>query len=149
MVYLCCQCNVCELFACPVGIYPRAANQYIKQKLTEKNIRFDANQKELSPRDSREFRMLPSKRLIASLGLLEFDKPAPMTDASISPELVYIAKSQHVGAPALAVVAVGERVSAGQLIGEIPENSLGAAVHASIAGTVAEISKEYIAIRRQ
>ena len=148
MVYLCSQCNVCELFACPLAIYPRAANQYIKQKLVEKNIKFEPSKTKFTARDSREFRMLPSKRLIARLGLLEFDKPALMTNTSISPHTVYIAKSQHVGSPAIPTVAVGEQVAVGQLIGKIPENSLGAAIHASISGTVVEVGDAFIVIRR-
>lgn len=147
-VYLCCQCNLCELFSCPTGIYPRSANQYIKQKLIEKNIRFKSTKEEFFVRDSRENRMIPSKRLIARLGLSEFDKPAPMSEITISPEIVSIAKSQHVGAPAIPVVSVGDHVNAGQLIGKIPEDSLGAAIHASISGTVIEIENAYITIRR-
>lgn len=148
MVYLCCQCNVCELFACPVGIYPRAANQYVKQKLLDKKIKFETRQRHIEPRISREYRMLPSKRLILRLGLHEFDKAAPMTEASIEPDIVYIAKSQHVGAPAIPAVTVGEHVEVGQLIGNIPENSLGSAIHASISGTVIEIADRFVAIRR-
>lgn len=148
MVYLCCQCNVCELFACPVGIFPRAANQYVKRKLIEKNIKFESNQGKLAPRDSRNYRMLPSKRLILRLGLYEYDKPAPMTDVKVNPNVVYISNSQHVGKPSIPVVAVGEHVQEGQLLGSIPENSLGAAIHASISGTVIEIGDKYIAIRR-
>ncbi|MEH6954206.1 hypothetical protein V7073_05505 [Neobacillus drentensis] len=71
-----------------------------------------------------------------------------MTDISLEPEVVYIAKSQHVGAPAIPVVSVGDYVNAGQMIGKIPENSLGAAIHASISGTVIETENAYIAIRR-
>ncbi|MEH7354897.1 hypothetical protein V7150_15175 [Neobacillus drentensis] len=71
-----------------------------------------------------------------------------MTNISLEPEVVYITKSQHVGAPAIPVVSVGDHVSAGQLIGKIPENSLGAAIHASISGTVVEIGNSFIAVRR-
>jgi Na+-translocating ferredoxin:NAD+ oxidoreductase RnfC subunit len=120
----------------------------IKQKLVEKNIRFQTNQTQFNARKNREFRLVPSKRLIARLGLHNFDKPAPMTEVTINPEIVYIAKSQHVGAPAVPVVSEGDHVTAGQLIGKIPENSLGAAIHASISGTVTEIGNAYIAIRR-
>ncbi len=147
-VYLCCQCNLCELFSCPTGIYPRAANQYIKQKLAEKDIRFKSTKEEFIVRDSRENRLIPSKRLIARLGLSEFDKSAPMSETTIRPEIVMIAKSQHVGAPAIPVVSVGEHVNVGQLIGKIPKDSLGAAIHASISGTVEEIENAFIAIRR-
>lgn len=146
--YLCCQCNLCELFSCPAGLYPKAANMMIKQKLMEQNIRYQPSQKEYAARHSREYRLLPSKRLIARLGLRDFDKPAPMTDISLKPDTIRIALCQHVGAPAVSTVAVGEHVQAGQLIGRIPEGSLGAAVHASISGTVTECDNGFIAIRR-
>lgn len=146
--HLCCQCNLCELFSCPIGLYPKSANVYVKQKLLEKNIRYTADKKEFSPRKSRDFRLVPSKRLIARLGLMNFDQPAPMSEISLKPEMVYIAKRQHVGAPAIPVVSAGEHVEAGQLIGQIPENSLGAAIHASISGTVVETENDYIAVRR-
>lgn len=148
MSYLCCQCNLCELFSCPVGLYPKAANMMIKQNLMEQNIRYQPVKKEYTARTNREYRQLPSKRLIARLGLHEFDKPAPMTETDLKPELVSIATCQHVGAPAIPVVSAGDRVEVGQLIGKIPEGSLGAAIHASITGTVMECENGFIAIRR-
>lgn len=148
IAYLCCQCNLCELFSCPIGLYPKSANLSIRQKLAEKNIRFSTERTKFEARKNREYRLVPSKRLIARLGLHDFDQPAPMTETAINPEVVYIAKSQHVGAPAIPIVSVGEHVNVGQLIGKIPENSLGAAIHASISGTVAEIGDAFIAIRR-
>ncbi|WHY03489.1 hypothetical protein QNH29_09920 [Neobacillus sp. DY30] len=71
-----------------------------------------------------------------------------MSDVTVNPEIVRIAHSQHVGAPAIPVVTVGDHVTMGQLIGKIPDSSLGAAIHASISGKVVEIEKAYIAIRR-
>ncbi|MDP4157326.1 MAG: 4Fe-4S dicluster domain-containing protein, partial [Bacillota bacterium] len=124
IAYLCCQCNLCELFSCPIGLYPKSANLSIKQKLAEKNIRFSTERTKFETRKNREYRLVPSKRLIARLGLHNFDQSAPMTETAINPEVVYIAKSQHVGAPAIPIVSVGEHVNVGQLIGKIPENSL-------------------------
>lgn len=148
IAYLCCQCNLCELFACPIGLYPRTANLFAKQKLAEKNIRYNPVHKEFNARKNREFRLVPSKRLIARLGLKDFDQPAPMTEITLKPEVVYIAKRQHVGAPVIPIVSVGDHVDAGQMIGKIPENSLGAVIHTSISGTIEEIEKDFIAIRR-
>ncbi|MED4354969.1 4Fe-4S dicluster domain-containing protein [Schinkia azotoformans] len=148
MASLCSQCNLCELFSCPIGINPRTANLYLKQKLAEQNFRYSPKGNEFHTRKGRDFRLIPSKRLIARLGLTPYDKPAPMKEVTINPEIVYIAKRQHVGAPVNPVVSVGDHVSAGQLIGEIAENSLGASIHASISGTVVEIDNDFIAIRR-
>lgn len=148
IAFLCCQCNLCELFACPAGIYPKSANMYIKQKLMEQNVRYQATPKEYRTREAREYRLLPSKRLVARLGLKDFDYPAPMKEVAFMPERVRIATSQHVGAPAEPVVSIGDRVQAGQLIGQIPEGSLGATIHASISGVVEACENGFVTIRR-
>jgi Na+-translocating ferredoxin:NAD+ oxidoreductase RnfC subunit len=54
---------------------------------------------------------------------------------------------QHLGAPARAVVAAGERVRLGQLVAEIAEGALGARVHASIDGVVEAVDAEAIHLR--
>ncbi|MBU5675982.1 4Fe-4S dicluster domain-containing protein [Alkaliphilus sp. MSJ-5] len=145
---LCCQCNLCELFSCPAGLYPKFANTYFKEKLAEQNIRYRPKKSEFTARKSREYRLLPSKRLIARLGLNNFDKPAPVTAVKVNSEIVHISTRQHVGAPAVPVVSVGDHVELGQQIGKIPEGSLGATIHASISGSVVEIETDFIAIRR-
>ncbi|MBU3128288.1 4Fe-4S dicluster domain-containing protein [Clostridium tagluense] len=145
---LCCQCNLCELFSCPVGLYPKSANVYFKEKLAQQNIRYKPMQSEFVSRKSREYRLVPSKRIVARLGLNDFDKPALMTKVEIKPELVRIATRQHVGAPAVTVVSTGDHVQLGQLIGKIPEDNLGATIHASISGTVVECGNDFITIRR-
>ena len=145
---LCCQCNLCELFSCPAGLYPKFANVYFKGKLAEQNIRYKPKKSEFTARKSRGYRLLPSKRLIARLGLSNFDKPAPMTAVEVKPEMVHISTRQHVGAPAIPVVSVGDHVELGQQIGKIPEGSLGATIHSSISGSVVEIETDFIVIRR-
>lgn len=96
---LCCQCNMCELFACPAGLYPKMANLHL-------------------------------------------------TEAEFKPEVIRIATRQHVGAPAAPTVSAGQQVQAGQMIGAIPEENLGASIHSSINGTVTEVTTDYIEIRR-
>ncbi len=145
---LCCLCNLCELFACPAGLYPKMANLYYKDQLEEKKIRYKPLKDQFTPRNARPYRLVPSKRLVARLGLRNFDNPAPLTDVELSPAEVHIAMRQHVGAPAVPTVSKGDLVQVGQLIGQIPPESLGAAVHASISGQVVESGLEYIVIRR-
>ena len=55
-----------------------------------------------------------------------------------TPQTVYISMSQHLGAPATPVVAVGDKVKAGQVIGE-PAGFISAYVHSSVSGTVKSI----------
>ncbi|MFV0515821.1 MAG: electron transport complex protein RnfC, partial [Aminipila sp.] len=110
--------------------------------------RYKPTQEVFEARSARGHRLVPSKRLIARIGLHDFDKPAPMAETSINPEFVHIATRQHVGAPATSIVQVGEPVQRGQLIGKIPEGSLGANIHSSISGTVTECGNDFIVIRR-
>ncbi len=51
---------------------------------------------------------------------------------------VYLAMSQHIGAPAKPVVAVGDKVKVGQVVAE-PGGFVSAFIHASVSGTVKSI----------
>ena len=146
---LCCQCNLCNLFSCQVGLFPKDANNFFREELAAKKIKYQPTKEVFEPRAAREYRLVPSKRLVARIGLTEFDKPSPMTEEAVCPEIVHIALSQHVGAPAQPIVKVGDKVKKGQKIGAIPEGSLGAAVHASISGEVTACEDGYIVIRRE
>ncbi len=55
------------------------------------------------------------------------------------PATVSLPLSQHIGAPAKPVVAVGDAVKVGQVIGTV-ESGLGCPVHASVSGKVKEIA---------
>ena len=144
---LCCECNACELFSCPANLHPKSVNIFYKQKLAEQGVKYQPIQMDFQTRSARDYRLIPSKRLIIKIGLTAFDKPAPMTQVEFRPEYIRIPLRQHIGAPAVPVVASGEQVKAGQLIGKIPDNSLGATVHSSFDGTVIEIKDNSIVIK--
>ena len=54
------------------------------------------------------------------------------------PKTVYISMAQHLGGPAKAIVAPGDRVKTGQVIGE-PTGFISAYVHSSVTGTVKSV----------
>jgi Na+-translocating ferredoxin:NAD+ oxidoreductase subunit C len=56
------------------------------------------------------------------------------------PEIVKIHLSQHIGAPAIPLVQVSDRIKTGQLIAKAQDN-VSANVHSSVSGTVIEISE--------
>jgi Na+-translocating ferredoxin:NAD+ oxidoreductase RnfC subunit len=88
----------------------------------------------------REYRLVPTHRLIARLGLVEWEhQSCPLDETDYRPERVSIPLQQHIGAPAQAVVSPGQQVSVGDLVGQIPQDALGANVHASIAGRVSRV----------
>ena len=143
---LCCQCNLCEYFSCPAGLHPRLNNLYFRGQVTEKKQKYERTTETYHTRPSREYSKVPSKRLVARLGLTEYDCKAPMADSGLDVKHVQIALGQCVGAPCEPIVAVGDHVEAGQMIGKIPEGKLGAPIHASISGNVLSITDQYIEI---
>ncbi|MBR5313479.1 MAG: electron transport complex subunit RsxC [Clostridia bacterium] len=62
-------------------------------------------------------------------------------EALPAPEIVTIPLSQHIGAPATALVKKGDPVTVGQKIGDVTAG-LGCPVHSSISGTVTDIVKK-------
>ena len=143
---LCCQCNLCEYFSCPAGLHPRLNNLRFRNEVMEQKLRYERKTEEYETRAAREYRKVPSKRLVARLGLTAYDCKAPMVDTDLKVNNVHIALGQCVGAPCEPVVAVGDHVEAGQMIGKIQEGKLGAPIHASISGKVLSITDRYIEI---
>ena len=144
----CCQCNLCEYFSCPAGINPKMANLYYMVKLREAGIKHTPKSSEFTPRAMREYRLVPSKRLIHKLNIQKFDVKAPLSDEVVVPDVVGISLGDFVGAKAEPKVQVGDMVTAGQLIADVPADALGTSVHSSIDGKVEAIDKGYIIIRR-
>ena len=56
-----------------------------------------------------------------------------------TPQTVLISMAQHIGAPAVPVVSVGDEVRVGTLIGAARENALSCNVHSSVSGKVLAI----------
>ena len=67
----------------------------------------------------------------------KLSKKSP-TETIPAPEKVYISVSQHIGAPAIPVVNIGDRVKKGTLIAEA-SGAISANVYSSVSGTVSDI----------
>jgi len=146
---LCSQCGLCEYFSCPANLYPRMTNAAFKRKSAEAGLRYQPSGGPYAARESRRFRLVPSKRLIARLGLQEFDRPAPWEPEAPEPEEVHIATLQNVGVPARPVVHMGQRVVKGEVIGEAETGGLSVPIHASISGVVAAFDDSGIVLRKE
>ncbi|MBQ8214516.1 MAG: electron transport complex subunit RsxC [Clostridia bacterium] len=80
--------------------------------------------------------------------LNEHKDTAPLATVRLpDPAVVSLPLSQHIGAPAVPVVSVGDYVKVGQVIGSV-EAGLGCPVHASVSGTVKEITTVHNANRQ-
>ena len=94
----------------------------------------------------REYRKIPTNRVLQRCRLEEYRTPILDRGKEVEPERVEILMKQHIGASAMPTVSKGDSVRRGDLVGEIPENSLGARQHASISGTVIVAEDERIII---
>lgn len=143
--FLCSDCGVCELYACPAGLSPRRMYQAIKAELISHGQK-NPHRKLAVPRAFWAGRQIPASKLISRLGLAKYNQAAPLTKVAFSPRQVVVPLKQHIGVQAIPKVQVGDMVKVGQVIASPPQDVLGALVHASIAGRVREIDKEAIII---
>lgn len=138
---LCSECGVCELFSCPMRLSPRRINAALKASFARQKVAYEGV-REVRPEQSalRGFRKIPVPRLAVKLGIASYMDLHPQYAGEYEPGRVSIPLSQHIGAPAAAVVKAGDKVRAGQVIGEIPAKAMGARIHASLSGTVSQVN---------
>ena len=141
---ICSECGICEKYACTMMISPREVNAQIKQELLAGRIKRSPGATDYRPSVFRDLRKIPTKRLMYRLQINQYDDHPEYLDEPLNVKKITIPLKQHLGAPAVAVVKAGDRVKRGALIGEIPENALGARVHASIDGTVESVGEAIV-----
>jgi Na+-translocating ferredoxin:NAD+ oxidoreductase RnfC subunit len=146
--FLCCLCGVCEVYACPLGLSPRRVYEGTKKELQQAGVRNPHARTNVSVRDAAA-RRIPLPRLVARLGISSYyAQPPEYLAAEIAVPWVRIPLGAHFGAPAQPTVKEGERVSEGDLVGEIPAGKLGARVHASMAGKVTAVNPSFVEIHK-
>ena len=145
---LCCECRLCEAYACPLELSPMSYYVSIKRELQAQGWINQVHKRiDFGVHPTREYRLVPTHRLIARLGLTDWEhQSCPLDETDYRPQRVTIPLGQHIGAPAEPVVSVGDRVEVGGLLAQIPKDKLGAHVHASIAGRVAKVSDAAIEV---
>lgn len=139
MAKLCCECGVCDLFACPHDLSPRFVNHYLKGQVEP--TRKPVVPPDLEAHPFRPMKQVPTVRLIQRLELKEWDIPAEWNTTVLEPRKVNIPLRQHIGTPAHPRINIGDRVERGQLIAAPPADSLGASIHAGIGGKVTQITE--------
>ncbi|MGO8757865.1 MAG: 4Fe-4S dicluster domain-containing protein [Terracidiphilus sp.] len=132
----CCECNLCTLFACPEDLDPKNVCVQSKPVARERGLTWKGTPDSVEPHPMGEFRRVPTRRLMAKLGLGEFRNVGPLSGHIFAPRKVTLPLKQHAGAPAVATVKTGDRVRVGDLIAAPETGQLGARIHASIDGRV-------------
>ena len=143
----CSSCGLCEMYSCMQGLSPRSLMAEYKAGLRANGIKPPkVTAAPVGP--EREYRKVPMERLMARLDLTKYNKEAPLDENEVPISKVKVLLSQHIGAPASAMVKQGDKVKRGQMIAQ-PAKGLSVGIHASIDGVVSEVSEKYIIIETQ
>jgi Na+-translocating ferredoxin:NAD+ oxidoreductase RnfC subunit len=134
----CCGCRLCSFVSCPEGLDPSEICT-----MTKNEAFASGPKKPVYPiaqvHPLRYARLMPSRKLVHRLGLAGLVDQAPLMALRVSPRRVQIPLRQHIGIPARPIVRIGQKVGAGDCIGEMAHGELGANIHASINGTITSI----------
>jgi Na+-translocating ferredoxin:NAD+ oxidoreductase RnfC subunit len=144
---MCCSCGLCTLYACPEELYPKEACDDAKTEMRKAQIKWTGPMNP-KPHPMGDGRRVPIKSLTKKLHVQDYDLPAPLLADTISPNRLILPLKQSAGTACLATVNRGDRVSAGQIIGEPAPKALGAILHAPMAGIVREVNAEQIILEK-
>lgn len=132
---LCCECGICELYACPMGLSPKTVNQHVKKELMSQGIRLTKSTQAIcESHEMMTYRKIHSQRMMARTDLLKYDAGHIEKVVSYQPKQVTIPLKQHIGQAAKPVIENGRFVTVGMCIAKMDDSVLGASVHASISG---------------
>jgi hypothetical protein len=95
----------------------------------------------------RRARQIPSNRWKRMLGVAKFDRVPEYIAEMVELDRVEIFTSQHIGAPSIPCVSVGDTVEVGQVIAKAAEG-FSVPQHASIAGKVTYVDPTKIVIEK-
>lgn len=139
---LCCGCGICESLACSQGISPKAVINNYKELLAKNKLRY-TQENDVTPKEEREYRMIPSAKWAQDLGIKCFDRVAVWGGEIRDFDRVELALGKYIGIPSTpsvndgAIVQVGDIVAAASAGLSVPQ-------HASIHGRVTVTDKKII-----
>lgn len=143
----CVSCGLCEMYSCMQGLSPRSLIQDYKMGLRAQGVPVPKGIEAAPVKREFSYRKVPVKRLQSRLGLDVYESKALLDEQEVTTKLVKIKLSQHIGAPATAIVKAGDEVTKGQVIGAAKENALSIPVHASIDGVVTDVNERTVTIK--
>ena len=143
--FFCSACGLCEMYSCFQNLNAQTLISVFKGGMRKGGVAMP--QVEMAPVDPlRSQKLVSHTRLTARLGLTQYNKPAPLVDVDIKPKTIKIMLSQHIGAPAQATVARGDKLMAGQVIGVAAADKLGVNIHTPFAGVVQDVNDKFVKV---
>jgi len=149
----CSECNLCSFFSCPEDLDPRSVCVQNKQRLAAENKKWEGPPFNPDrPRLHLNDRKVPIRKLMGRLGLRGFVNVGPLREQLLETRKVGIKLKQHIGVPCTPTVKPGAKLKVGDEVGRPPikngKPQLGAAVHASIDGSVTAIEDGIVWIEK-
>ncbi|NQT27099.1 SLBB domain-containing protein [candidate division KSB1 bacterium] len=141
----CCECNLCTMYSCPEGLDPKGAT-VIEKKMSRDFPSWGGLPVTSHP--LMNYRKVPTQKLKQRLDIIRYRDEGPLSDLKIEPKFVRIPLKQHIGTPAKSVVKLDQQIKRNDLIAEA-DGEISVPVHASVDGTVFEITENEIVIQRQ
>lgn len=144
--FLCSQCGMCEMIACDImRLSPRRVYADLRKRLSAAGVKNPHRRRGFEVREFYPLRKIPIQQMLRKLDVISYDrKLAFKGECCVSK--VRIPLARHTGVPAFATVKKGDAVRVGDVVGDVPEDKLGARCHASIAGKVSAVTSEYVEI---
>ena len=144
---MCCGCDICSTLACCQEISPMQIIKEYKGILAKNRMKYMADPNEqFTPSPDREARMVSAGKWKEMLGVAKYDKFPPIyVEEKLKATEVYVPMSQHIGAPAVPIVAVGDLVEENQMIANAAEG-LSVPHFAPITGRVTYVDAKTIVI---
>ena len=81
----CCECNLCSLYACPEDLDPKNVCVESKPIARERGLVFKGKPEDVQVHPLAEGRRVPTRRLIARLGLSGYRNVGPLVDHDFAP----------------------------------------------------------------
>ena len=144
---MCCGCDICSTLACCQEISPMQIIKEYKGILAKNRMKYVADPNEqFTPSPDRQARMVSAGKWKEVLGVAKYDKFPPIyVEEKLKATEVFVPMSQHIGAPAIPVVAVGDVVEENQMIAKAAEG-LSVPHFAPISGRVTYVDAKTIVI---
>ncbi len=147
--FLCSGCGVCEMIACDVmRLSPKRIYAEYKKQLTTRGIKSPHTRTNVEAHSEYASRKTSISMTVKKLGLTNYKTELPFV-SDINVNNVHIALNQHIGAPSVPIVTLGQKVQMGDLIAKTDDSKLGTSYHASITGVVSAVSETWIEIKAQ
>jgi Na+-translocating ferredoxin:NAD+ oxidoreductase RnfC subunit len=144
---MCCGCDICSTLACCQEISPMQIIKEYKGILAKNRMKYVADPNEqFTPSPDREGRMVSAGKWKEMLGVAKYDKFPPIyVEEKLKATEVHVPMSQHIGAPAVPIVKVGDEVVENQMIAQAAEG-LSVPHYAPITGKVTYVDGKTIVI---